>query len=156
MFVPLNKLVTNPGMVKKKIHKLIVPGTNPYRLIGISSHENDYRLSWAVNSQLGLSLTKVDDLPVIRKGLAEGISFSQFRHTDDIKMFKINLISNRCPDGFLIMEFKNIDYFFQIFGDPDKAYFDGLIAGLKSVSIISAAFEIPQPALKKSWNLPAE
>ena len=142
--------------MKKKVHKLIISNTNPYRLIGISSHENDYRLSWAVNSQLGLSLTRVDDLPVTIKGSPEYISFSQFRHIDDTRIIKINLISNRCPDGFLIREMKNIDYFFQIFGDPDQNYLEGIIAGLKSISIVSAAFEIPETNLRKSWNLPAE
>jgi hypothetical protein len=142
--------------LKKKVHKLTGSAANPYKLIGISSHENDYRLSWAVNNQLGLNLLRIDDLTVIRKSLAEDTSFSQFQHTDDTKMVKINLISNRCPDGFLIREMKNIDFFFQIFGEPDQKYLDGLIAGLKSITIISLAFEIPESALKKSWNLPVE
>ena len=34
----------------KKVHKLKIDTQFPFQIIGISSHENDYRLIWAVNT----------------------------------------------------------------------------------------------------------
>lgn len=139
-------------MNKKKIHKLLTDGSNPYRLLGISSHENDYRLSWAANRKLGLNLRKSDSI-FMKKAGKENLEFSVF--TEEDNSYKMNLISNRCPNGFLINELKNIDFFLQVFGDIPRGYIDEITSGLKSVDIVSAIFEI-QGKPKKTWNLPPE
>ena len=127
---------------------------NPYRLLGISSHENDYRLSWAANRQLKLSLRKSDNI-LIKASDSENLEFSVFQYTDEGNSCKMNLISNRCPNGFLIRELKNIDFFLQIFGEIPVGYMEEITAKLKSIDIVSAIFEI-QEKHKKTWNLPHE
>ena len=141
-------------MNKKKIHKLLTDGSNPYRLLGISSHENDYRLSWAANRKLGLKFRKSDNILTKTAG-SENLEFSVFQYSDDDNSCKMNLISNRCPNGFLINEMKNIDFFLQIFGEIPRGYIEEITAGLKSVDIVSAIFEI-KGKHKKTWNLPPE
>ena len=47
---------------KKKIHKLAFDFESDFKLIGIASHENDYRLSWAINKSLNIDFIKADDL----------------------------------------------------------------------------------------------
>ena len=45
----------------KKVHKLKIDTRFPFRTIGISCHENDYRLIWAVNAKLNTVFVKIDD-----------------------------------------------------------------------------------------------
>jgi hypothetical protein len=143
--------------VKKKVHRLSGTISNHYKLLGISSHENDYRLSWAVNRKLGLNFQKAENIIVSRiYNETEKLEFSLFRFIKEDGVLKINLISNRCPDGFLIREMKNIDYFLQVFGDDTQAFISHIVTGLKSVDIISAVFEIPDTVLKNTRNLPSE
>jgi hypothetical protein len=141
--------------MKKKVHKLLVAGTNPFKLLGISSHENDYRLTWAANSKLGFRLIRSENITTGDDN-SEKLEFSVFKSTDDKKLHKMNLISNRCPNGFLINEMKNIDFFMQIFGDISQPCLDEIVSGLKSIDIVSAVFEIVPERRKKTWNLPLE
>ncbi len=140
----------------KKVHKLKVSDTIPFKLLGISSHENDYRLSWAVNRKLGLSFGKTDNLTIQNNLNTETLEFSVFQSIQNDKSLKMNIISNRCPDGFLIKEMKNIDFFLQIFGEASAAYLENIAAKLKTIDFVSAVFEINPDKFKKTWNLPAE
>lgn len=126
-------------------------GINPYKLLGISSHENDYRLSWALNRKLGLKFRKTDNL-IPARGNADK-EFSVFKSEWDNKSLSINLISNRCPDGFLIKEMKNIDFVLQVFGEINQADFDKIVAKIKTIDLVSAVFEISPDKLKKRGNL---
>lgn len=141
--------------MKKKVHKLKVPDINPYKLLGISSHENDYRLSWALNRKLGLQFRKVDNL-IIRTINEEYNEFSIFQSHQDDNSLKMNLISNRCPDGFLIKEMRNIDFILQIFGEISQAELDTIVTKLKTINLVSAVFEILPGKIKKPEYLPPE
>jgi hypothetical protein len=144
-------------VVKKKVHKLLIAATSPYKLLGISAHENDYRLCWAANSKLGLRLIRSGNITSGEKeNGSEKLEFSVFQSVDEDKSHKMNLISNRCPNGFLVKEMKNIDFFMQIFGDISQPYLDEIASGLKSIDIVSAVFEIMPDSQKKTWNLPSE
>lgn len=144
--------------MRKKVHKLTVHESGTYRLLGISSHENDYRLSWAINRQLGLDFRKTESLPVFNKteDNPEQLEFSIFQYITPDGVLKMNLISNRCPNGFLIREMKNIDYFLQVFGDDTKSFIDTISKNLKSIDIVSTVFEVPRNKLNSKWNLPQE
>jgi hypothetical protein len=141
-------------MNKKKVHKLTTAGTVPYKLIGISSHENDYRLSWAANMHLGLKFRKTDN-HLSRQSNGD-LEFSVFQFAGEDCSCRMNLISNRCPNGFLIKEMKNIDFFLQVFGEISPSYLNEIITGLKKIDIVSAVFEIGPEKQKKTWNFPPE
>jgi hypothetical protein len=142
--------------LKKKIHKLQTAGTNHYRLLGISSRENDYRLSWAINKALGSNFRKAENfISGAGNKNSEKLEFSLFQFRDD-EVLKMNLISNRCPDGFLVRELKNIDFFLQIFGEDTKALIDSILSRIRSLDIVLAVFNIPEGIIKDTWNLPAE
>ncbi len=143
--------------MKKKVHKLKGFVNNHFKLLAISSHENDYRLSWAINEELGSHFRKVDSIFISSKEKSPELEFTVFKSSADEDFIdKMNLISNRCSDGFLIREMKNIDFFIQIFrGDMDNQT-KHIIATLKKIEIISAVFEVPSETMKISWNLPPE
>ena len=142
--------------MKKRVHKLILSDSNPYKLLGISSHENDYRLSWALNSKLGLNFRKTDNIHVQSSKKEGKLEFSVFKSAQEDKSLNMNLISNRCPNGFLITEMKNIDFFLQIFGEINQEEIDNITAKLKTIDIVSTVFEIIPGKLKKPGNLPTE
>jgi hypothetical protein len=133
---------------KKRKVKLQISSDISFTLIGISSHENDYRLVWAVNSKLSFGFTRMADLVIHHPKLKTDLEFSRYIYTDEDKYLNYLLISNRCPDGFLFPEIKNLDYLLQIVGEADSRRLDVLIRELKKIDIISAVFMIDPKKLK--------
>ncbi len=142
--------------MKKKVHKLVVPVSDPFKLLGISSHENDYRISWVLNRRLGMKFRKTDNhrgRPLITGEYPE---FSVFSSYDEDKIIKMNLISNRCPDCFLVSDLKNIDYFLQVFGEISQEQLDSFSSKIREDELISTVFEIEPDRIRKTWHLPPE
>ena len=107
-----------------------------FSVIGISSHENDYRLSWSINEQLQLSLSQDCSLEA-----GEGKEFTCFVHEDDNQT--IILISNRCENGFLLEKYKNLDFFLKLYPELNEAETSQWLKKLKKVPLISAVLTIP-------------
>ncbi len=128
-------------MAKRNILKLDSSST-VFTVIGISSHENDYRLSWSLNEQLGLELAQTDNL--ITDNNKE---FSCFIHDDG---YTLLLIANRCDNGFLLEKYKNFDYLLKFdFQLSDKELSEWLNR-LKEVPLIAAVVAIPLD--KQVWQ----
>lgn len=107
-----------------------------FSIIGISSHENDYRLSWDVNEQLKLSLVQSDNIVS-----GNGNEFTCFVHEDD--QLTLLLISNRCDNGFLLEKHKNLDFILKINTELNETDMSEWLRNLRKVPLISAAFPIP-------------
>lgn len=120
-------------------------------LIGISSHENDYRLSWALNTALKINLAKKENLQVANKKHSEFQEFSLFAHQGGTGYQQYNLISNRCDNGFLLEEFKNIDFLLQVSGSPLAK--QDLMNTIKTIEIVTLAFEIDPRKVKNKKAL---
>jgi hypothetical protein len=133
---------------KKKIVRLQISETHGYVLVGISSHENDYRLVWAMNNAFSFQFTRIENLVIFNQKLGTDLEFSRFIFTDEDKYLTYHLISNRCPDGFLFPEIKNHDYLLQITGEMDPKHLAVILKELKKVGIISAIFMIDPKQLK--------
>ena len=127
----------------KKIHKLIVEFEKDFILLALASHENDYRLSWAINKKFGFELSKIENLSLILQKQKTEASFSLYRFADDNEVI-FHLISNKSEGGYLIPELKNIDYVLKVENFPDQAYIEKLIYGIKSIDIVITAFEIKE------------
>jgi hypothetical protein len=136
------------GKEKKQTLQLKVDKDIRYRLIGISCHENDYRLVWAINSALKMEFVRMDNLIVHHPKLKQDLEFSRYSCHDEDRYFTYYLISNRCPDGFLFPEIKNFDFLIQIVGELSDGEIQTLNQKLKKVEVISAVF-ILQPAKLK-------
>ena len=107
-----------------------------FSIIGISSHENDYRLSWSINEQMNLSFAQNNSIET-----DDGKEFSCFVHEDDYQT--IILISNRCENGFLLEKYKNFDFFLKFYPELDEAKTSEWLRNLKKVPLISAVLSIP-------------
>ncbi len=137
--------------MKKKNQKLSYKPEPDFHLIGIASHENDYRLSWALNKKLLVNFIRSENLEI--KDLKKNsVSFFPVFATDDEQEdIRFTLISNRCDNGFLIEEIKNIDYFLRVPGFLDDKVLKELQKKIKELdSVIAVMLLDPQKLV--SWQ----
>jgi len=123
-------------MDKRKIVKLVDDTPVDFSIIGISSHENDYRLSWSINERLGLVFAQGDSIVT-----GSGNEFTCFIHEDEQQ--RLLLISNRCDNGFLLEKYKNFDFILKFTSELDKTEISSWLGDLRKVPLVSAAFPIP-------------
>jgi len=121
-------------MMVKRVRLEIKPAA--FSIFGISSHENDYRLSWSINEQFGLSLAQDNSIKT-----SEDKDFTCFVHDDDHQT--IILISNRCENGFLLEKYKNFDFILKIIPELIEEETAKWLRNLKKVPLISAVLSIP-------------
>lgn len=133
---------------KKHTFRLKIDNKPNYRLIGISCHENDYRLVWAVNNQMNTQFTRTEDLIVHKHQSKEGLRFSRYFYNDEERYQKYYLLSNRCPDGFLFPEIKNFDFLIQVSGETTDSEIQKINRQLKKVDVISASYILEPEKLK--------
>lgn len=133
---------------RKKTLKLKIDDRVNYKLIGISSHENDYRLVWSINNQLKMQFVRIANLIIHSQKLNVDLEFSRFSFEDESRYLKYYLISNRCPDGFLFPEIKNFDFLMQINGEITDAEAQSFSRKIKTVEVISASFVLQPGKLK--------
>ncbi len=122
-------------------------------LIGISSHEKDYRICWALNNKLELNLVKTEPYEIKEKKHEETSHFSFFvcEQPDEFREYLV--IANRSEKGMLIPEQKQVDYFFVIKGEIEQAEIAEIIKKMKDVNLILTAFQIDISTLKSKQNL---
>jgi len=122
-------------MIKRNVVKLDVDMVM-FTIIGISSHENDYRLSWSINEQTGLAFALGENLVT-----PSGNEFTCFVHNDDEQ--NLTLISNRCDNGFLLNKYKNLDFILKFDAELTEAEITAWIQKLRKTPFVSTAFQIP-------------
>ena len=114
-------------------------------IIGISSHENDYRLSWSINKTHGLAFSR--DAESIDAG--NGMEFSCYSHHDEDQ--SLMLVSNRCDNGFLLGKHKNLDFILKFDTELEEAEKEGWLKKLRQTPLVSGAFAMQ--GNKKIMNL---
>ncbi|MDR1170943.1 MAG: IPExxxVDY family protein [Bacteroidales bacterium] len=122
-------------MAKRNVVRLDT-GPVTFTVIGISSHENDYRLSWSINEQLGLAFAQGDGLVT-----GTGKEFTCFVHEDDDQTLR--LVSNRCDNGFLLEKYKNFDFILKFDTELNEAETSAWLRSLRNAPLVSAVFPIP-------------
>jgi hypothetical protein len=122
-------------MAKRNIVRLDT-GPVVFTIIGISSHENDYRLSWSINEQMGLAFAQGDCLVT-----GGGKEFTCFVHKDEDQT--LMLVSNRCDNGFLLEKYKNLDFILKFDAELNEAETQAWLRDLRKAPLVSAVFPIP-------------
>lgn len=124
-----------------------------FTLIGISSTDDGYKLSWHLSEITNTGFTKLDDLEIIDPRFSEYQLFSIYGTINNDVNKGIKLVSNKANAGFLIEELKNIDYFIIINDFENSDLTEDLIKKLKSISSISAVFKLIPENLKSREKL---
>ena len=124
-----------------------------FTLLGISSHENDYHLSWVLNQKLGLQFIKTKYLVVLQPESELSQEFSVFNYEDEDALLVYNLISNKCEQGYLVPELKNIDFFLQISGEINQGFLNQIIEKLRNSGVVNASFVLDPKKIKAAEKL---
>jgi hypothetical protein len=156
-------------------HTLEIEYDYDFVLIGISSHEKDYRFCWALNNKLKLELSKKESLEI--KGKKQKtpsyFSFFTFEDQDQYKEYSVlanfseskslvlnedNLFgtperSKQSENEFLIPEHKQMNYLFVIHGELEDEQVEELIQKIKEIDIVLTAIRIDPKSLKSKQNL---
>lgn len=124
-----------------------------FNLLGISCHEKDYRICWAINQILGISLQKEEkDIEVIIKKSNRYSLHTMFTFIDEENEIEYRLISNRSTMGYLISEKPQADYLFLV-TENFQMEFAKILSTIKLIPFVLTAFEINVNDLKSKENL---
>jgi hypothetical protein len=134
-------------------HVLDIEYDYDFVLIGISSHEKDYRMCWALNTELGLDLIKVEPLEIKDKKQDKPSYFSLFEYIVPDEFMEYFIIANRSEKGLLIPEQKHMDYFFIVRGEIEEDKVMEVVKKIKDITIVQTAVKIDISTLKSKQNL---
>ncbi len=137
--------------MKKKKHKLTFQLDFNFFLLGISSSENDYRLSWEINKKLKISLRKSTDHVIKREEIEQ--AFSVYTFTDEEVYLQYFLIANKSENGYLVEELRNMDYFLQIHGDLTDKQQKQIISSVRNIKGITGVFNLDINTMKSKNKL---
>lgn len=111
-------------------------------LIGISCHLKSYRLSFSINKALNFKLHRINDFEAPGNPSNEMLCFPFLAFNDDNLKNHFCLVSNHHPQGKLIPELRQVDYFLIAKNPVDKFTKQKMLDKLRSISQVLAAYEI--------------
>lgn len=135
-------------MAKLKLDTDIVPDVS---VLAISSHVNDYRLCWALNNSMGIGMVRRRQGPG-RQGQAPQERLIAFDHFDEPSQTHISLVGNHTPQGLLMPEHRNADFFLLLDHectlDPKEA-----LALVRQAEFVLMAYLVEITHLKDAYKL---
>lgn len=133
--------------MSKKVHKLKDQQEEAFQLIAIASHQNDYRLSWALNRKLNWNLQKTEDLTVQGPKGTDEQRFARYSYTD-ARNQTLYLIANKSSAGFLFATMTNIDFLLKAPGLPDTDV-HLMITRIRQIDFVITAFKLENLNVKE-------
>ena len=104
-------------------HTLEIEEEYDFEIIGVSSHEKDYRLAWSLNKHMGWRLKRKNDIEI--RGKRSVSVHAQYSWVHPVDQTVFTLIDNKTPDGVFM---------------PDMAQFDYILKIEQSGEVVSDAF----------------
>lgn len=127
--------------------KLSDDGCDSFFLIGIVSHEADYKLSLALNTLLGISLKNAKPVEAVT-GENKSDFFSRFVYTAPQTLTTWSLFSNRSDNSTLVRKLNKIDYLLQVYSAevlPDR---EVVAKEIKKTEGVIAVFQLDTNDIK--------
>jgi len=124
-----------------------------FKLIGISCHEKDYRVTWGLNKYLDIALQRKDeDIEVIIKKSNRYSHHSAYSFYDKELDNDYSLLTNRSSMGYLIPEKVQADYLLMI-TDNYPIIMTEVLKKIREIPFVLTAFDIDVYSLKSKENL---
>lgn len=124
-----------------------------FNLLGISCHEKDYRICWAINHALGIHLAKEEkDIEVIIRKSNRYSLHSMYTFWDADNEIEYRLISNRSTMGYLIPEAVQADYLLMV-SDNALLMPEEIRKLINEISFVLTSYLIDVESLKSKENL---
>ena len=133
-------------------YRLDIEDQFDFRLIGLSSHERDYRLAWSINLAMGWNLQRSEDIEVAARNKRPASTHSAFVYTAEENSGVYYLLENKSSTGMLLPAIQQFQYLIKVDDMPDEL-FAGILGGLRRANYVIAAVELPLDGLKERENL---
>lgn len=124
-----------------------------FLLVGICSHAKSYRLCWSLNQVMSLKLVNIDQpIVVTNPRKKSSVSFDVYNCHDEESRINYYLICNKSGDGYLLPEFKHVDYLLML---KENIYINtsDIISRVKQSDQVLTAFTIGHDEIKSMENL---
>jgi hypothetical protein len=139
-----------------KTSKLIVEYDYDFEVLAIISSVKDYKLAWAINKSLNISLCKTSDvcLDFIKAGT---LLISNFIFETEYTTFR--LLRNKSYEftkidkPYLLPELKEYDYIIKISGEHTSLNAKNTLERLKNLTVVEYIKQIDINTLKSKENL---
>ena len=134
-------------------HTLQLEDDFNFDLIGLCSHQSDYRVCWSINEHLDLHLSKSLEPFMVSGKKGEVLSSHSFYEWyDEGEAVEYFLIKNKHQNQFLIPEKSQIDYFLVV-REAETIEIDDFLTKIREISGILTAFIFNPGELKSSSKL---
>lgn len=134
--------------MKTKKYKLSARVDYNFTLIGIVSADKIYKLAWYFNTYLGFEFMKSEDLIIAVDNQDITKMFEVFASASESTLNTFNIISNKCENGFLLNQFKNIDFILKIQPSISESETIKLIDNIRSIASVISVFSIDNNLIK--------
>ncbi len=121
-----------------------------FDLIGISSHEHDYRLAWALNRHMGWNLECKADLVIQRGSSVSRHALFSYEHL--LECWEITLLGNKSTAGTLLPEMQQFDYFLKI-ENVQEGLGDEFIRKIRSTEFVQTVMQVDVNKCKTRHHL---
>lgn len=132
-------------------HKLDQEPEPDVFLIAISSHVNDYRLCWALNRKLCISLIR-RPADIIEPGPEHPASFTAFDHAGQDFIPWYTVVSNHAAEGVLLADQRQTDFFLIVDASAPMRPND-VLQQVREIEFVLAAFPLELNALRGAHKL---
>lgn len=115
-----------------------------YKIVAISTHLKDYRISFYINENLKIELKKIDNLSIDNKSKGTIQSFEQ-QYYEDIEAEKsFHLIHNKSKGLFFLNSLKKFDYLLLVKSENEIANHDDIIRLLKQQDHFQIIYKVDE------------
>ena len=110
-------------------------------LIGISCHMKSYRLSFAMDSSLGLAFRRVNDFEVPGQE-SEMLGYPFLIYEDNEMKNQYCLVQNHHPQRKLVPALRQVDFFLMARNPMEQIRINNMISKIRSIPQVLAVYEI--------------
>lgn len=140
-------------MARKKKHVLNLEIEIDFAVIGLSSHQKDFKLSWSINKHCFWQLKKEEDVLVELKSSTSKVPFTLFSFVNHEIGCEFLLLENKHQGHQLLPEIKGADYLVIVRGAYSKELLAETVERLKQISLVITAFEVDETKIVNKQNL---
>lgn len=111
-----------------------------FKLIGITSTAEDYKISWILSKILKTDFIKLPDIQIIDDKFSEYQYFSVFESRDADEEISFKIISNKANVGYLAEDLHQIDYFLIVYKNIEYSDLEKIKKEIKQNDAITSVF----------------
>ncbi len=116
-------------------------------VIGITTALKDYKLAFHINKSLNINLKKTKDF-CFSTNSKENNYYSLYQYNNTNDPLYINLLENRNPNGVILPNLKQVDFFMMVRNNIPDETLQNLVRSVKGIKNVIVVFMI-KPAADK-------